>query len=246
MPNKLIILAFGLSLTLSSQAQYDGQGSDEVSRFRPGAGWFVTGIRPASIEKVRKYDRLIFDICYNDWMGDIKPFQSKPNSIGFGTNLMFDKPLTKGNTISFGYGLGYKRVRISYNNFLNSNFTAKSTTFDSSFAERDRNFIYNTLYIPLEIRFRKESWKHFKVHVGGKVGYAFGEHQKTKQTSANGRTVIKDFQIYDLNHLQYSAHLRLGFRNWALFGEYGFAPIFKSSESTRLNVLRVGLSISLF
>ncbi len=246
MQNKpLLIIAILLTFNLS--AQYDGKGPN-ASRFRPGVGWFYTGLRPAEAEKPRKYDRLIFDITYNDWTGDLAPFNVLPTSIGFGVNVMFDKPLTKGNTVSFGYGLAYHRTKLAYQGSFSWASSGDSTTFmdNSSLSQQKRSFVYNAFSIPLEIRFRKESWKHTKFHIGGRVGYGFGTYQKTKFTQVNGTTISKTYRVADFNALQYGAHIRLGIRNWALFGQYDFNPLFKSSKSVKLNVLKLGLSISLF
>ena len=69
-----LILPFFIA-PLIEVGQYDGVGGNEISRFRPGTMWFMTGFRPAIPEKVRKYDRLVFDITYNDWLGDRDPFK---------------------------------------------------------------------------------------------------------------------------------------------------------------------------
>ena len=60
-----------------------GQDKELITRYRPGVMWFLTGIRPAQPEKVRKYDRLIFDITYNDWIGrKTEPFKNNVSSNG--------------------------------------------------------------------------------------------------------------------------------------------------------------------
>ena len=110
-----IILIFFVSL--NSKAQNSKE--DLISRYRPGTMWFFTGFRPAKAEKVTKYDRLMFDLTYNSWNGrDRKPFDNNWTSIGFNTSLMFDIPLTKGNTISLGTGLTHSLFRIQHDNLL--------------------------------------------------------------------------------------------------------------------------------
>lgn len=104
----------------------------------------------------------------------------------------------------------------------------------------------NMFGIPLELRFHKESWKHFKFHIGGKVGYQANMFSKLIYGSGSDRDVVKDYGFPDLNPLVYGVHVRFGLRNWALYGSYNLNPIFKSSESTKLHQLQFGLSISLF
>ncbi len=236
-------------LTFSLSAQYDSKGENEVSRFRPGVMWFYTGIRPAKVEKVRKYDRLIFDVTYNDWVGDREPFGNSWASIGLNTNLMFDIPLTKGNTVSLGVGISHQYINIRHNTELITDDIAGTTTYIPVNATQSfykSSLAGNSFSIPLEIRFRKESWRHFKVHIGGKFGYQANLFSK-KVSNLNGyRVVNKNFGFPDKNDWIYSAHIRFGLRNWALFASYNFNTIFSNQNSSQLNLIQMGLSISLF
>ncbi len=243
----IILFLTSCLLTIFSNGQYDSKGPNETSRFRPGIMWHYTGINPAKLEKVHKYDRLIFDITYNDWAGDVKPFEVKPSSIGFGTNIMFDVPLKKGNTVSFGWGFNHHWTHIRHDNTFFVNLATKSTEYTVQSTPFKSSLNFHQVSIPLEMRFHKESWRHFKVHVGGKIGYLFGMNENTRLENPSGKkTVIKEYNFQDNNPLQYSAHIRLGLRNYALFGEYNFSPLFTNSKSTQVNVFRLGLSISLF
>ena len=48
------------------------------------------------------------------------------------------------------------------------------------------------------------------------------------------------------NRLIYSVHARVGLRNWALYFSYNLNPIFSNQLSTQLNLVQMGLSVSLF
>lgn len=255
MKNSILLLGC-LLIAISTNAQYDSKG-ETPSMFRPGFMWYFTGIRPAKIEKVRKYDRLIFDITYNDWAGDQEPFQNHWSSIGFNTNLMFDIPLTKGNTVSFGIGVAHQLTRVRHDQvFLESsdgvvpsppgapNLTQLAPKTTETF---DKNILVgNAFSMPLELRFRKESWKHMKFHFGGRIGYQANLVSKTVFGSGGDREVIKDYGFPDVNPLIYSAHIRFGFRAWSLYASYNLNRIFSNSNSTQLNQLQFGLSISLY
>jgi len=243
------------SLILSSLAfgQYDSKG-ETPSMFRPGFMWYFTGIRPAKEEKVRKYDRLIFDVTYNDWTGDEGPFENHWASIGFNTNLMFDIPLTKGNTVALGIGVAYQLTRTRHDQLFvkaTDGGTGSSPTHTELVPKGNQTFdrnilVGNAFTLPIELRFRKASWKHFKFHLGGRVGYQANMYSKTIFGSGSNRDVVKDYGFPDLNPLVYAAHVRFGFRNWALFGSYHFNPLFTNSSSSQLNQLQFGLSISLY
>lgn len=231
-----------------ASAQYNSKG-DLVSRFRPGVMWFYTGLRPAKPEKVRRYDRLIFDVTYNDWTGDQKPFQNHWGSIGLNTNFMFDIPITKGNTVSLGLGIAHQLLRIRHDNHLIGDDLLETTSFlakDPTDTFIKSIFGSNSFAVPLEIRFRKESWRHFKLHLGGKIGYQLNAYNKYVSKDNNRKQISKEIGFPDENKLIYSAHVRLGLRNWALFGSYNFNTLFSNANSAQLNTIQFGLSISLF
>lgn len=242
----MILVSFLFTGNLT--AQYSSDGIDLISRFKPGSMWFFTGLRPGESEKVRKYDRLIFDFHYNDWNGDNKPFKNRWASIGFTTNILFDIPITKGNTISFGTGISHTLFRIIHHNEFVVDSTNTFTTYNliSTLDEKKHLLGGNSLAIPVELRFRTKGWKHFKFHIGGKVGYQLNMYSKTSWQGENGRQFYKSYDFPDVNRLIYSAHFRIGIRNWALFGSYNLNSLFSHSNSTELNLMQMGISISLF
>lgn len=242
-----ILLLFAILFASNGMAQYDSKG-ELTSRFRAGFMWYYTGLRPAKTEMVRKYDRLIFDITYNDWNGDYKPFQNHWASIGFNTNFMFDIPLTKGNTVSIGVGISHQLTRVRHDGMFFKDENLGQTTFSGAGTSNfDKNVLVgNAFSVPLELRFRKESWKHFKFHIGGKIGYQGNMFSKTTFNQGPDRIVSRNYGFPDLNRIVFGAHLRLGLRNWALYASYNFNPLFTNAKSTKINQLQFGLSVSLF
>lgn len=246
MRNKLLII-FCFFVLADANAQYGGE-EGLTSRFRAGFMWFYTGIRPAKVDKVRKYDRLVFDVVYNDWSGDAEPFQNHWASIGLNTNLMFDIPLSTKNNVAFGIGVAHQLMRICHDNIFYKYDSPQKTEYTTPSIESfDKNVLGGNMFaIPVELRFRKEKWRHFKFHIGGKVGYQANMFSKLIYDSGSNRSVIKDYGFPDLNRLVYGAHVRMGLRNWALYASYNFNTMFQNAESTKLNQLQFGLSISLF
>ncbi len=248
--NYLFLLLISITASRNVFSQDSDNEPDIISRFRPGVMWFYTGLKPATPERVRKYDRLIFDVVHNDWQSeDVKPFKVVPSSIGFNTNLMFDIPLTEGNTVSFGTGLAYGFFHVRMNDFLTRNSSENSTKIIPNIGQygiEKSVFNMNTLSIPLELRFRGKNWKHAKLHIGGKFTYQF--HASTILSSKYDGIISqqKTVGFYDLNPINASAHIRVGIRNWSIFASYGFMPIFKNDLSTKLNPLQFGISVSLF
>lgn len=245
MRNKLLIL---LSVLLISNAYAQSEEkSSENSDFRAGFMWYYTGLKPAQEGKARKYDRLIFDIVYNDWAGDNGPFENHWGSIGLNTSMMWDIPFT-GNNTSFGIGISHQLMRIRHDNaFFKYSNPDKTEYNEAAITLYDKNILAGNMFaMPVEFRFRKKEWRHFKFHIGGKIGFQANMYSKQVFGSGQNRDVVKDYGFPDLNRLVYGAHMRIGIRNWALYASYNFNPIFSNSESTKLYQLQFGLSISLY
>ncbi|MBU2018207.1 MAG: outer membrane beta-barrel protein [Bacteroidetes bacterium] len=242
---KTILFLVSIIVSTSLFAQYDSQGKNQ-SRFKPGLGWTYKGIRPPDTNHVNRYDRWMIDLGYCTWMGDRTAFSNAPASIGFGLNFMFDRPITKGSRLSLGYGVQYKRTQIQHNEGVNKNFNPNFVQLDPVFFGERSSFHFNQISVPLELRIRQASWRHFKLHLGGSLGYAYSPLFKTVLVNPNGKIIIKDKQVPDFNPFQYGVHARFGIRNYAFIGGYSFSKLFKSNESSQLNTLFIGLTISLF
>lgn len=237
------LLLLGLTVSLYSLGQYDSQGKNK-SRFKPGAGWFFKGWRPTPDKPARKYDRLVFDILYCDWKGaDVDPFKVDPLSIGFNVNFLTDKPLNQKGSLSLGYGIQFQRTNYRINGYLSGLYTP---VFNQPQNASNYSLHCNQFSIPLELRIRKESWRHFKVHLGGHVGYIVGSSTKLNLYTDQNSTQIRTKRLSSIDPLQYGAHVRLGLRNWALYASYNLNSLFVSNQGPQANALQFGLSISLF
>lgn len=248
---RLIFIVFISFSGFCGFSQYNSE-PNLVSRYKPGFMFHFTGFRPAEEEKAQKYDRLVFDLTYNDWMGDLQAFKNRWSSIGINTNLLFDIPLTRKGTVSIGTGIRqsfFKTENLS-NQFLadpSNNFTVLTNSVSTSGIKK-RLLCGNAIGVPFELRFRTKGWKHVKLHVGGVVAYQCNIYSKTIY---NGATQIegglyKNYDFADINRLALSTHVRLGIRNWAIYGSYGINSLFSNRSSAELRLFQLGVSVSLF
>ena len=172
-----------------------------VSGHRPGLFWYNTGWRPAKPGKLRKYDRLIIDVTYNQLMrsGSIK---SNPwRSFGCNINTMWDIPITNGNTVSLGIGLAYKYQKTGPKGLFFADSSNSFTHYyaDSSYSNYRKNTFGNhILALPVEFRFRTPKWQHFKMHIGGSIGYRLQTFQKVWPEHKHA---VKDLTLPDVNRL---------------------------------------------
>lgn len=243
---KWIITSLIFLFASNTFSQWGYKDENIASRFKPGSMWYFTGLRPGKDDKSRKYDRLVFDVFYALPQSNSDLKATVAGSFGWNLNTMFDVPLTAGNTVSIGWGFSYRHLRMGYQNQLveepeNSRITIQN---DPNFTANKQVLGSHSIAVPLEFRFRAAKWKHLKFHVGGYAGYQFQTYNKT--WLAQNQLIIKDKNLYDTNPLIYGVHARLGFRNFALFGDYRISKTFENKQSTSLNFLSLGLSVSLF
>ncbi len=238
----LIILFFFICGSIEAQ-----QDPDLISRHRPGILWYFTGLRPLQDADNRKYDRLIVDVTYNDWLGAVSPFENRWNSIGINTNFMFDLRSKKQQAVSFGWGFAYAFSNVSTNRKLIE--TTPSVVIlenKSQLDSYDQNAIQaHRFYIPIELRFASKKWSRFKFIIGANVGIQPFLNQ-VFLTKSEGEKEYFTNVLSDRNLLSYGVHFRAGTRSIALFGAYQYNSLFKSRESVKLHPFQFGLSISLF
>ena len=216
-----------------------------ISRHRPGLLWFFDGLRPTKSTDNHKYDRLIIDLTYNDWSGDLKPFQNRWNSIGVNLNFMKDIKFKKTKVFSLGLGLGYGVSSISsqqkfaiQNNIVEFSTIQKSSIYDYSCIK------YHRFFIPLELRFSAKNWNRWKFAFGGSFGINAGMNQR--MIGSDGSKMESTNLGPTASLLNYGFHTRLGYRNFSLFGSYQINSLFDGRGNPDLHLFQLGLSISLF
>ncbi|MCO5259554.1 MAG: PorT family protein [Crocinitomicaceae bacterium] len=224
----------------------DKTPAQNKTRYRPGVMWFFTGWQNG---KAPKYDRLMFDITYNDWVGERKTFNMKGPSMGMNVSWLFDIPIVKNGIVSFAIGPSYGLQNLHHNLPVYYDGENKITTYGTS--EDAGNFgkiklISHQLSVPIEFRFRTGGIQHFKFHIGGKIGYQLALFNKERYTYNDEEIKFKNKDSKDINRLIYSVHARMGIRNFALYASYNFNPFYSGTTSTKLHLLQLGLTVSLF
>jgi len=229
-----------------AQEQDSIKKQDTQTRYNPGLMWRFTGFEPRYGKEGEKYDRFIIDVCYNDWVGDRAGTKTNWYSIGYNLNFFFDIPFNKKSTASLGIGASYSHVNLMHNGILNINDSIGTTTLspliDGAPNRKMNKFVANYIEIPVEFRFRSPGYKHFKFHIGVKAGVRISSFERWKE----GGNLYKEFNHPDISRFRYGATVRIGIRNWSLYGAYFISDLFNNSGSSKLNPFSLGVSISLF
>ena len=238
------LLFLGLFL-FSCVIQAQKNDSQLISRQRPGLFWYFDGLRPTKSADNHKFDRLIFDLTYSDWLGDLKPFQNRWNSIGFNTNFMKDIKFKELRFFSLGMGVGYGFSTIS----SDQRFMDNKPIVEMINLEKSGVFDYATIhahrfYVPFELRFYTKNWNRFKFVIGGSAGLLTGFNQTL--IGRDGLKQEKSNLKSNVQVLNYGIHCRFGLRNIAFFGSYQINSLFRERGNPNIHPLQLGLSLSLF
>jgi hypothetical protein len=238
---KIVFLFLICPTVLFSQKEYD---TEIESTSRPGIFYYLTW-KTSNKPKARKYDRLIFDIYYSGAHSTKNITNKSAVNIGFTTNLMNEYPLNKKNTLSFGTGIGLSTTKVNLNSNLLIGQDNSIICFPSSTSDYKKNSLNGfNINVPVELRFKTKGWSHYKIHLGGRLGYQFSLREKYhfEDSERNYKTSL----INAAEQFSYSIHTRLGIRNYSLYASYNFNPLFKHYKSPKMNWFQIGFSISVF
>lgn len=240
--NKILVILFLLAATFSF-AQEKKEGYEPI-KGRPGILWYFNGFKAPKKGQRRKYDRLMVDILYNDWVGEVEPFKNNWQSIGANFNWMWDIEFSPKSTSSFGIGFSYGFWNIAHNGAFYPHEWEESTSFLKTQKQSVKRSTLkgHTFSVPIEFRFRTAGWRHFKVHIGFKAGYQ--PKMKNRDLYIKGQKV--NAKLRDSNPFVYSTYIRIGVRNWALYAGFNINDLLLHSNSTKINHIQMGLTVSIF
>ena len=218
-----------------------GQDNKLISRYKPGIMWYYNGPRPLNDSQLKKFDRLIVDVAYNDWLCNYRYLLSKSwRSVGCNINFMFEERSKKNPNNSFGYGLRYiySNIRTDYNLTQGHGnvFVNQRTNLDTYGINLLRE---HSLVVPLEYRYGKPIPRTFKLNIGAYVGYGFPIRQVTKYDGSKEVSVITGTA-----GIKYGVHARIGGRSLAGFCSVQLGQLFK--KSVPVYPIQLGISYSLF
>ena len=218
-----------------------GQHDKLISRYKPGIMWYYNGLRPLKDSRLKKFDRLIVDITYNDWFSASHGLISNSwKSIGYNINFMFEERSKKDNRFSFGYGLRYVYSSILTDFNLTQGhgdlYVNQRTASDSYTVNKLRE---HSLVLPLELRFGKPKPKTFKVNLGGFIGYGFPVRQATIYKASKELSLMRE-----ASGIKYGVHLRIGGRSLAGFCSLQLGHLFRKNNA--VYPFQAGISYSLF
>ena len=198
-----------------------------------------------------KFDRIIVDFTWTQWMESVPGVDQGVFSFGIGATWMKDIPLGKRSNISLALGLGFDSHNFHHNGTFEFTTNADGSTFTTlasrnGASELDKNkYALNYIDLPFEFRLRtmnktmeKRMKFNFRFYLGFKAGILVNDHLKISDN-------VSKRKIFDLPNTlpyRYGPTLRIGFNKIAFVGFYSLTSVFKENQGTSLTPFNIGLS----
>ena len=188
-------------------------------------------------------DQFYVDLNFSLQHIEINGFKQNGFSRSVNVGMLRDYPTSKLGDKAIAVGLGYGFVRLVNN--INVEQSQQSYLYNVPEAQRAlRNvFSYHQLQLPVELRWRTSSpseYAFWRVYLGYRLSYQFG----TQYQPFFGR---KFSLVNQLNEIQHSIGISLGFNTWNLRFDYNLTPLFKeeirtiNNRTLKLFPLQLGL-----
>ena len=176
-------------------------------------------------------DQFYIDLNFSLQPNDISGFKQNGFSRSVHVGMLRDYPISKMGDKAIAVGMGYGFVRLVNN--INIEKTQQSYLYDVPLAQRAlRNvFSYHQLQLPVELRWRTSTpseYAFWRGYLGNRLSYQFGAQYKP----FFGRKFSLENQ---LNELQHSVGVSLGFNTWNLRLDYSLTPLLKDNIRTTNN-----------
>lgn len=180
-------------------------------------------------------DQLYVNLNLGIQFNDINGFKQNGFSRSIHIGALRDFPITDKGDKAVAIGLGYGFVRLVNN--INVEQVQNGYRYSVPEVQRAlRNvFTYHQLQLPIELRLRTstlQDYAFWRVYLGYRLSYQFGAQYKP----FFGRKFTLDNQ---LNVLQHSIGIAMGFNTWNLRFDYSFTPMLKEGATSAQNQLKV-------
>lgn len=184
--------------------------------------------------------------------------QDYARSFSWDLNLIEKKIKIAGDYVGIvtGLGLSYKSYGLGdsvsvLNRTANIDDMGNVVTMDSTYGvnagiEFSKNkFRTSSLKIPVLLEFNTSKYEDRNFHVTAGVlgGWNFRTMVKTVTDAEDVESKVKNKGDYNVTPFTLDAHVRVGYKNFTVFGTYGLTPFFEEGHGPDIRTATVGISL---
>ena len=216
-----------------------------------GQGLFEFFKLTADDDGPEKFDRIVVDFNFNNWLKVPSNVEQGHYSIGVSAYWFKDIPLGQKSNTAFAFGLGFDSHNVHHNGQFVYKTNSDGKTFTAleplpiGYEPKKNKVSFNYLEAPFELRLRtmnksiEEVRKfRFRMYLGFKAGVLLNNHVKLRDDHIK----IKEFNLRNTLIYRYGPTLRIGFNKISFNAFYGLTSIFKEGLGENLVPFSIGIS----
>jgi hypothetical protein len=171
------------------------------------------------------------------------------NSWSFSINLLEQRIRIAKDYLGIVTGIGFTNQRFGFkDSYLRlaangeSTFGVIDSSLVSGFSKNQLRVNYFNIPLLIQINTAKRSRRNFHIAFGAIGSVRMNSNVKYKFESVTGETKNKEKGRFNLNPFQVAATARIGYRDFGLFANYNFLPLFERDKSEIAYPLTFGAS----
>lgn len=149
-----------------------------------------------------------------------------------------------------GIGLSFDNYRFSSNQTLIRNSPMVAAEYDLNDKGQQVSYSKNKLAVsyvtvPFLLQFNTNELlkKSFHVAAGVLLSYKYDSHLKLVYDKEGEKQKTKRRDEFNIEPFRYDATVRIGFRNYTLFGNYAMSELFKKDKGPSMHPFNIGLQL---
>jgi hypothetical protein len=204
----------------------------------------------------RANDHFLIQLGYTGWAGQPDSINNGGFSKSINFYFMLDFPFKTSPKLSVAIGAGISTDHIKFSKtFVGIKEPGPTFQFtDQSDTNHFKRTKLATAYLeaPIEFRFTADpmnSDQSFKFALGVKVGFMLNAHTRNKDLEDKNGNLINSYLMKEsskkyFNSTRLSAHARLGWGHFSLYGSYQITNLFKDGVAAEIRPYSIGLTLS--
>jgi len=204
----------------------------------------------------RANDHFLLQLGYTGWAGIPDTISTSGFSKSINVYFMYDFPFKTNPKLSVAVGPGISTDNMIFKEtFVGIKENSAVFQFrDQSDTTHFKKTKLTTVYLeaPIELRYTRDplnSDKSFKFAIGIKVGtmlkaYTKNKDLQDKNDNTTNSYVMKESSKRYYNTTRFSAHARIGFGHFSLYGSYQINTLFKDGAAAEIRPYSIGITLS--
>ena len=136
------------------------------------------------------------------------------------------------------------KTLIKNSNFVNAGYDLNDKMEQITYTKN--KLAVNYVTVPFLIQFNTDEKLKKSFHLAGGIllSYKYDSHLKLVYDNEGEKQKTKRRDDFNIEPLRYDATVRIGYRNYTLFGSYAISELFKDKSGPTLHPFNVGLQLA--